>query len=267
MQLKQRKASSDPPPKTSAAPVPVSDLQAQFFSRMHPQQPFRQLFEHLPGVFFFAKDEQSRMICGSQALQKRLGVKEEQELVGRPDHDFFPPQIADQFVADDRRVMATREPLIHQVEVWYNENRVLDWYMTNKLPIYDRASRVIGVMGTVQSYEGHRQALAPYGQISRAVEHIRQHHCDPIRVADLAQQVGLSERQLQRKFREAFRMSVQEFVLKARLQAAANVLLKSSRSLADIAVEFGFCDQSAFTHQFRKNIGLTPLKFRRRYGG
>jgi AraC-like DNA-binding protein len=35
--------------------------------------------------------------------------------------------------------------------------------------------------------------------------------------------------------------------------------------MAEIALKFGFSDQSAFSNTFRKVIGLTPLEYRRRY--
>ena len=38
-----------------------------------------------------------------------------------------------------------------------------------------------------------------------------------------------------------------------------------TEAFAEIAQQFGFCDQSAFTQAFRKHTGITPLKFRKRY--
>ncbi len=258
----KRKSLARTPRATSTVRRPK---QEEFFAQLAPTQPFRELFAHVPGAFFFAKDAQSRMMCGSPALVQRLGVKSEQELIGRPDSDFFPAQIADRFRTDDLLVLRTGKPLLHRVEIFYNEFRVLDWFVTTKLPLFNQAGRAVGVMGVVQSYEGRRKALAIYGELARVVDHIRDHLREGLAVADLARLAGLSERQFQRKFRAAFRLSVQQFIVKARIQHAADTLLKSSRTIADIAAEYGFCDQSAFTQQFRQHTGLTPLKYRKRY--
>ena len=51
---------------------------------------------------------------------------------------------------------------------------------------------------------------------------------------------------------------------RARIQAASDELVTSDKSVAQIAGEYGFCDQSAFTRQFRQHTGETPLAFRRR---
>lgn len=229
-----------------------------------PQQ-FQQLFEHLPGVSFFVKDRQSRMICASQPFWEHLGAKSEAEIVGKTDDDFFPPHAADHFRRDDQLVMTTGRPLIGRVELWYNEQRVLDWFVTNKLPVRDTRGKIIGVMGTVRSYEGQRRTMLPMSLINSTVDFIREHHHKRLTVEDLADQAGLSPRQLHRKFRDVFGLSVQDFLIKTRIQAASDALLHSDLSIAQIATEFGFCDQSAFTQLFRKHTGMTPLRFRRRY--
>jgi AraC-like DNA-binding protein len=58
---------------------------------------------------------------------------------------------------------------------------------------------------------------------------------------------------------------VQEFLVKTRIQAASETLLKSDLSIAQIANDYGFCDQSAFTQLFRKHMGMTPRRFRVQY--
>lgn len=240
-------------------------LQREFLDRMGGPQQFQQLFEHLPGVSFFVKDRQSRMIFASQVFYEHLGAKSEAEIVGKTDDDFFPPHAADHFKRDDQLVMTTGRPLIGRVELWYNEQRVLDWFVTNKLPVRDTRGNIIGVMGTVRSYEGQRRTMLPMSLINSTVDFIREHHHQRLTVEDLAEQAGLSPRQLHRKFREVFGLSVQDFLIKTRIQAASDALLHSGLTIAQIAADFGFCDQSAFTQLFRKHTGLTPLKFRRRY--
>ena len=240
-------------------------VQQSFLAQIGPGEPVRELFEHLPGVFFFAKDRNSRMMCASSTIYKRLGCKEELDVVGREDSDFFPQQIADNFVRDDQRVFATGKPLLNRVEIWYNEQRMLDWFVTNKLPLKNESGNVIGLMGTVRSYEGSRKLLLPFSQISAAVEFIRAHHRERITVTDLANKTSLSPRQLNRKFNDAFGMSAQDFLTKTRIQTSSDALLNTASSIAEIAHQFGFCDQSAFTQAFRKHTGITPLKFRKQY--
>lgn len=244
-------------------------LQRNFFASMGTMQQFRELFEHLPGVHFFVKDNQSRLICANRELMERLGKTSEEEFVGTNDFDYFPTHIAERFIRDDQLVISTGQPLLNRIEFWYTPQKLLDWFITNKLPVYDTRGKVIGLMGYVRSYEGTRQQDFYFSKIARIVEHIRTHHPQRIAVTDLADMAGVSPRQLHRWFHAAFGVSVQDFLSKTRIQSASESLLNSDRPLAQIAIDFGFYDQSAFTRQFTRHVGMTPHQFRlkHRQGG
>jgi AraC-like DNA-binding protein len=50
--------------------------------------------------------------------------------------------------------------------------------------------------------------------------------------------------------------------MRARIQSAAEELASTSKTIIEVALDHGFCDQSAFTLQFRKRTGLPPREFR-----
>lgn len=56
-------------------------------------------------------------------------------------------------------------------------------------------------------------------------------------------------------------------MLRLRIQSAAEALVKTAAGISEIAIDHGFCDQSAFTQQFRKRTGMTPRQFRLRNRG
>ncbi|MEJ6719981.1 MAG: helix-turn-helix transcriptional regulator [Akkermansiaceae bacterium] len=78
----------------------------------------------------------------------------------------------------------------------------------------------------------------------------------------MAREVGLSHRQLNRRFREATGLSQQQYLMRVRIEEACVRLRGSDDALCDIAFGLGFSDQSAFTAQFRKRMGLTPRQYR-----
>jgi AraC-like DNA-binding protein len=55
-------------------------------------------------------------------------------------------------------------------------------------------------------------------------------------------------------------------MVRSRIEKACQRLRETEKSITDIAYELGFCDQSAFTAQFRKRMTLTPKKYREQYG-
>jgi AraC-like DNA-binding protein len=241
------------------------DKRSTFLAKRADSSLFYHLFDHLPGVSFFAKNCEFEIMCANRAFLERLGFHDESEIVGKTDFELFPRQLAENFRQDDTAVMESGEPRLHIVELFFNQQGIPDWYITNKLPIFDRANHIIGVMGTVQSYERRHQVLQPYLQIDRAVQYIRENFREQISISKLASMVDLSTRQLNRRFQDTFRVSPQAFIMKLRLQAACEELRQSNSPIAEIAIDLGFHDQSSFTLQFRKQLGITPSKYRKFY--
>ena len=240
-------------------------LQRRFLAIIAADSHFHRLFEHLPGVSFFSKDAEGRIMRANRAFYGRLEFDREEDIVGRTDFDLFPEGMTEHFRSDDLEVMRSGRPKLELVELFLNQQGMVDWFVTNKLPILDVRGRAIGVMGTVQEYELQRRVSYPYPEIERAVDFIREHPDRAIRMTDVARHVGLSVRHFDRRFKQALSVSPKSFQIKTRIQAACESLLRSSRSVGQIALELGFSDQSSFTLQFRREMGITPLKYRRRY--
>ncbi|CAN5256611.1 AraC family transcriptional regulator [soil metagenome] len=226
---------------------------------------FRDLFDHLPGVLFFAKDCGCRIMCTNLAFRERFGFRDESEIIGKSDFDLFPKPLADKFRADDHAVMESAQPMDHIVELFLNRQGIPDWFVTNKLPLFRADGTVAGVMGTVQRYDSGRLPVQPHPEIDRAVRYIREHYREKIAIADLARRVGLSPRQFDRKFKETFGITPQNYVMKTRVQAACDALRAPRSTISDVAHELGFYDQSAFTAQFRNHMGITPSRYQRQF--
>jgi AraC-like DNA-binding protein len=257
-----------PRPARSAMPSPRSsnaELRERFLRRIGSDTPFYRLFDVMPDISFFAKDRQFRLMCASQRFIERFGFRSETQVIGKDDFALFPPRIAESFRRDDEEVVRAGEPKLNIVELFFTDQGIPDWFITNKLPLRDRQGRIIGVMGTVQSYEGRREVLQPYLQLDRAVAFIRENFRRGVSVKELAYTVHLSPRHLHRKFVANFGMSPQAFIVKLRMQAACEALQKEGAQISEVARELGFCDQSSFTQLFQKHVGVTPLKYQQRY--
>lgn len=151
------------------------------------------------------------------------------------------------------------------VEVWVNEQKLRDWIVTDKYPIRDAAGAVLGLIGTLQSFQDRRRQLAHLGPVGEAADFIQGRLGEPFRLGDVADAVGYSERHLERLFRQVFGMSVWRFVLQSRVHAATRALAQSDRRITQIALDYGFCDASAFTRAFKASTGVTPKQYRERH--
>jgi AraC-like DNA-binding protein len=98
--------------------------------------------------------------------------------------------------------------------------------------------------------------------IDRAREHLETHFHEPLTTTDLAREVGVSVRYLQRGFRERFGLSPMELLREVRLREARLALLAEARSrertVADVAVRTGFSHLGRFAGQYRRRFGETP---------
>lgn len=223
---------------------------------------FRLLFEYLPGTLFFAKNADRRLMCGNSAFVRRCGLDSEEELIGLVDHDLFPPRLAEKYATDDRRVLATGQPLLGITELFPNVSGEPDWSVTDKLPIFDRRGKVAGICGTVRSYEGVRAALQPYLDLAPVSDFIKQHLCQKLHVTQLAEIAGLSVRQLERRFRETFQTSPRAYLVRMRVLAACEILESTNNRMTEVALAVGFYDHSDFSRHFKRVMGLSPTQYR-----
>ena len=79
----------------------------------------------------------------------------------------------------------------------------------------------------------------------------------------LAATAGLSLHHFARAFRRSAHLPPHAYVLQKRIDLARDLLFRTDRPLADIALATGFADQSHFARQFRQSNGVSPSAFRR----
>ncbi len=83
-----------------------------------------------------------------------------------------------------------------------------------------------------------------------------------VRLSELAAEVDVPPVQVARAFRARHGLSVGEYGRRLRVEWAAAEIALGDRSLAEIAAEAGFADQSHFTRLFRRYVGTTPGRYR-----
>jgi len=86
----------------------------------------------------------------------------------------------------------------------------------------------------------------------------------PPRAADMAREMGMSERTLHRRL-SAEGASFQGLLEQARRRLAEGLLAQSDHSIAEIAFLTGYSEQSAFTRAFKRWVDQTPAVFREHY--
>lgn len=103
-------------------------------------------------------------------------------------------------------------------------------------------------------------------RVMKAVRFLEQHFQERVSLKDVAQAIGLTPWQLVRAFRTAVGVSPRAYLVQCRLRHARRLMAsgtgRRSRSLGQVAIETGFCDQAHLTRHFRRAFGQTPGRWR-----
>lgn len=99
------------------------------------------------------------------------------------------------------------------------------------------------------------------GRAGLAVEIMHDRLADSLSLIDLAHVCGCTQHHLIRVFRAAYGLSPHAYLMKIRLERAREYIA-ARMTLADVATQCGFTDQSHLTRHFRRRFGLTPGQYR-----
>jgi AraC family transcriptional regulator len=97
----------------------------------------------------------------------------------------------------------------------------------------------------------------------RTEEMLRAHLEGNLTVKELASACSLSESHFARCFRTSFGTSAHQRLIQLRIEHAKDLLSRTSKSLVEVALFSGFCDQAAFTRSFSRMEHITPSHWRR----
>jgi PAS domain S-box-containing protein len=221
---------------------------------------FVDLVEGLPQVMAAAKGTDGRYVYVNRGFADRIG-KRASDIVGRTVEDFFAPELAASYAAQDADVLSTGKPLQGHLELIVRADGRLGWYLTSKTRLIDIDGSVIGL--AVMSVDLHSQMDSAHSGLARALDAVRADIAHPWRIAEIADRAGLSTTQLERLSRRTLGMSPRGVLQRLRLEHAVLLLSTTELTAGEVASECGFYDQSSFTRQFRSVLGLTPGAYRR----
>lgn len=115
------------------------------------------LLNYSPDFIYF-KDRDSRFLRISRTLANYIGVASPDDAIGKSDHDFFDAQRAAQYLADERRVMASGQAIIDKDERGMRGNGQVVVLSTTKVPLRNGQGEIIGTFGISRDVTSRKQA-------------------------------------------------------------------------------------------------------------
>ena len=99
--------------------------------------------------------------------------------------------------------------------------------------------------------------------VELAAEYIRNHFQEDLTVAKLAQYVGLNRSYLTTVFQNTIHMSPQQYLMRFRMERAAQMLQQGKLAIGEVARSCGYPDPLTFSKAFKRTLGVTPSQYRR----
>lgn len=122
----------------------INDVEETRSALMKEQSLLISLINSIPDLVFF-KDLDTRYLSCNTAFAKYLGIQTE-EIVGKSDLDFYPKEIANAFIQNDKKILNDRIPLRNEdwIKMPDGEERLFD---TFKVLCYDSNGEIMGILG------------------------------------------------------------------------------------------------------------------------
>lgn len=117
----------------------------------------RAVIDNLPDRIY-AKDRSGRFILKNMADARQMGARHPDETIGKTDFDYYPPELAAQYHADDQAVIESGQPLVNREERAIDVDGNERWILTTKVPLRDDSGTIIGLVGIGRDITDRKRA-------------------------------------------------------------------------------------------------------------
>ena len=222
------------------------------------------IFRVVPDIVFCVKDADRVYRAANPAFAIRLGLKSEDEVIGKRAEDLFPDELAEVYRRQDEEVLTGGKEFTDRLELITNRDGSLGWYLASKFLMRAEEGTVTGLVSISRDLDTPSVGDLKMAGLQRVVEWIHENLEEEITVEGLAKIAGMKQAHLERRVKRVFKLSVGQFVRKVRIDLAARLLRSTELGIAEIALRCGYSEQSSLTRQFKSAVGCPPGEFRKR---
>ena len=238
-----------------------------FTARLMPGQIAIALFQALPDVLFWIKDQNGRFVYANKSFCQDVAVMNVADMIGLMDEDIFPKELAKVFRRGDKQVLESRKSMWNKSELVSNRLGHVEWRSTSKIPLCSIDGEWLGTAGISRRMGRLDESMGPtrHHKIAAIVETIHAQLDKKIGVTDLAVAASVSVSTLERLFREHMNSSPGQFILQVKMSSACDRLINSGQQVKEIAASLGYEVHANFTRAFTNVMGISPTSYQRFY--
>ena len=186
-------------------------------------------------------------IFGSDLLSKNqfASIK---RMLGKADHGLSFP------ISSIMKVYSTLDTIANEKEGFVQFLKFL--YVLYELSVSEN------VKVLASSSFSHTERSVESRRVQKVKEYINDNYAKQLKLADLADLVGMSSVAFSRFFRQRTGRTLSEYIVDIRLGYAARMLVDSTKNISEICYECGFNNLSNFKRKFKEKRNYTPRDFR-----
>lgn len=237
---------------------------SDFWDLLQPGQITIELMDMLSDTLVFIKNTEGAYLFINKAFRKTLLLKSN-KIIGKLDSSLFGSELASHYMIDDQNVIKKGQRIIEKAELVTHRPGLVKWYLTTKIPLYNKQKDIIGIAGISRPSEAHKHAelTGPMSSLGKAVEYIYEHKHEVITVDMISSISGFSISTLERNFKKYFSCSPAKFVTQVKVSRACELLAEPSYSINEIGDLLGYSDPVVFTRIFKREMKHTPSVYRK----
>lgn len=244
---------------------PSSEIRHSFAALVSGLLPVDRLFDGVKDILFFVKDSKGRYIAVNDTMAERCGKESKEEILGKRADEVYPAPLGEDFFAQDEEIIRTGEGIRDRLELHLYPGGRRGWSITFKEPVRGVDGKIVGICGITRDLHQPGVVDEKYAAMSKALAHIAKHFDEPLRLPALAEMAGLSVYQFDQRIRQIFHVTAGQYLVRVRIDAACKRLTGGTEPIAQVALDCGYSDQSAFSRQFKQVVGMSPLAYRKKF--
>lgn len=142
-------------------------------------------------------------------------------------------------------------------------------YFVQRVEAAESVSEVYAIGAQMQQVYIKRvrrtKAAAAYSaMVRKCMDYTETHIFEKITLSVIAKELGYTETYISRKFREETGGSLVDYVNRAKMNTAKNILQESDISIAELAERMSFSSPSYFSALFKKEFGINPMDYQKK---
>lgn len=162
---------------------------------------------------------------------------------------------------EQKLLLPLRRRMANLFQMYYRQKN------TSSLELGGQILAVYDVIFQLFAKKRERQGMQTQqlDQLTALLKYAKEHYREGISLESAAEALHISVSWLTRYFTAHMGISFMQYVIHLRLQAAADALRTTGKSITEIAYDVGFSSPSALISRFRQQYDCTPRNYRRKF--